>query len=264
MKNFGRQIAAAAATVVVLGASGARASTISFSFTGHVTYVSNGSLGPSDADLSGQFSVGDVLTGTLIFDDGATLDSLDSPPGGAMYDSALQSLSGAIGAYTVSGNNATEIDFGLDFFPAFQAIEGSFPNTTISGGAVNGYALDTVLLSFENPSTPLGSNALVPPVFGNYANAPTFALDFGGIYFPSGWRSGIEAGDPNPFGEVSGIIDSFAPTEAAPVPEPSSILLLGTGIIGAGVSNWRKRHARRAAFDGRARRVNRPDSWGPA
>jgi hypothetical protein len=225
---------AAAVTVVVLGASGASASTISFSFTGHVTYVDNGSLGPSNADLSGQFSVGDLLTGTLIFDDGATLDSVMRYERGAVYISALQSLSGSIGAYTVSGNNVTQISPRQD---SFHAIEGLVPNTTISGAAVNGYALDSFSLGFDGPST-----ALVPPVFSNYANPPTFALDFGGIIVPRGPNGpGIAASPTNPYGAVYGGLDSFAPTEADPVPEPSSILLLGTGIIGAGVRRWRRR-----------------------
>jgi hypothetical protein len=133
MKDFVLRIAAAA-TVVVLGASGASAATISFTYTGHGTSVTSGG---ATLDLSGQFSVGDLLTGTFIFDDAATLDGVIGTPGfSAFYESALQSLSGAVGSYIFSGNDATEI---VDNLPedGFSTFAGNFrfPNPRASSSS---------------------------------------------------------------------------------------------------------------------------------
>lgn len=201
--------------LVLLPPSLASAESITFSFAGTVDGV--------DPILASAFSVGDLLTGTFVFDSNATpaencvdiaLKSYCTP-----YESPAQSLLATLGSsYAFSGNvfviqntppvGGTPDAWGVVANPPLHL-------SGLTGSPVNGNALTQFdLILSDNSGTAL-DGGLVPPVFADYSSG-TFVLFFD---------------DPNLGGShiVGGPITSLNPIAT---PEPPTALLMLAGVAG--------------------------------
>jgi hypothetical protein len=209
--------------LVHLSPSLAFAESITFSFAGTVDGV--------DPVLASAFSVGDPLTGTLVFDSNATpaANCLDIAAKSycTPYESPAQSLLATLGSsYEFFGNvfviqNTPPVGppdaWGVVANPPLHL-------SSLTGPPVNGNVLTLFDLTLVDDSGTALDNALVPPVFANYSSG-TFVLAFvdanlGGSYF------------------VGGPITSLNPIAT---PEPPTALLMLAGVAGAlGVRRLRR------------------------
>jgi hypothetical protein len=221
----------------LLSATAARASTITFSFTGSVTSV--------DSSLATAFSPGDALTGTFIFDS----DAAPFPVPAAFirqYFAPTQLLSATVGSYIFSGSIVESLeDLPADIPPPstdrYAVIAASHPGgppegcgpcpppSVISGPSVNGLPLWFFNIVLTDPSgSALSSLALVPPVFSNYSDRQ-FSLVFG-------------SSRPDDAHGVFGTVSSLAVVTPSAIPEPTSFVLLASGMFGPSARRWLRRN----------------------
>jgi hypothetical protein len=148
--------------------------------------------------------------------------------------------------FTPLGSHVTEGVFSL------PGSAGLVPATVSGFGAVFtdvDLANTTSIQYFDQNNSPLGSPFFVPPGLpGAAANTPT--LSFLGVSFTTERISRvlITTGNSN-LGPTDGIIDTpnvdvvvmddFLYGEPQAVPEPTTLLLLASGIIGLGIYRWR-------------------------
>jgi hypothetical protein len=205
------------AALILLTSSFAQANPITFNFTGTVGGVGSG--------LGGTFSSGQVLNLVYTFES-TTPARAGSNSSFAVFD-ALTSLSFTIGAYSASHSGAAEIQ--VDNAPGApndrygvvaRASDG------LTGPGVNGFSLDAFGFRLDDSTNSVFANALTLPT--------SLSLqDFDSSGFFLFFR--------NAAGAIE-LVDGTVTSAAAPVPEPSSLVLMASGFAALA---WATRNRRR-------------------
>jgi len=200
----GRSLAAAAGLAMLLGATLACASPITFVFSGHITSVA--ALDPAspfpdvvdfDTPFDGTYTV-----------DAASIDAIPDPSSGS-YAAPAGTFVLHLGGLSLAFDGLTIVTFDTPGFDFYGVVHAEDPTTDNPTG---------VLLQISLPGlTPaaLGSDALplIPPSLALFdtTNAFFFTDTIGGNQV-----------------EVSGRLDTLA---VAAIPEPASVALLALGIF---------------------------------
>ena len=206
------------------------ASPITFAFTGNVISV--------DAPLSGTFNTSQTLSGFYTFES-TTPDTVPLDPTLGSYTGALTALSFTVGSYTGTGPalpGGTIVVENNRVMP-FQPIprDSYTAGGEVVGPDVGGLSPLFVFVGLADPTgTALNSDSLPtsPPTLSAFTQGLGFALIFGLPAFPENEE------------QVRGTLTSLTlvtePPEGTPIPEPSTWLLLSSGL--AGIALWRQRH----------------------
>lgn len=193
---------------------------ITFSYDG----VVNIGVGFPDSAPFAAF-LGETIRMVYTFES-ATPDS--NPSANGDYLGAVASVELFLGSsiYTATTGNIIMINYGSTPDQYIVDIPGG-----LIGSAVGGMPLiDLDLILTDNTGTALGDEALatIQPEPSDYSDA-TLQLTFR---------------DPhNPF-DGSGLVQAYGTVHISPVPEPSAVLLLGSGLLGL-LYHHRKRHQTR-------------------
>ncbi len=227
-----------AAGALVLGSGTAHAALVTGSFTGKVTSVQG-----ADPDIITNININDLVTGNYSFNPFAPDTNIPRADTGNFKNSSglMGTLSLTIGSRTWTSGDLIALIFdnrgGQDKFQLSFAGPGvhTFPGDAPSVGS------DAVFVLLQNTSPPpeLVTNANALPTRGlgtnpdqlNYpAGAPIARGKIATGTQPSGWNPGyrIAFNIDNP---------SFNMT---PVPEPGTLLLIGSGLVGIGVGARRR------------------------
>jgi len=207
------------------------ASPITFAFTGNVISVS--------APLSGTFNTSQTLSGFYTFES-TTPDTVPLDATLGFYTGALTALSLTVGSYTgtlgpAPPGSAIAVENNRVF--VFEPLPRN--SYTVGAGFVGPDVAGlsplfvSVVSVFDPTGTALNSDSLptTPPNLSAFTQGLGFALIFGDPDFPEDEQ------------QVRGTLTSLTlvtePPEGTPIPEPSTWLLLSSGL--AGIAVWRQR-----------------------
>jgi len=215
----------AAVIVTVFGATAqpAFASSIQFQLFGTISTT----IGP--------FTSGEAYSLTAIFD--STTPDLNGFSTGGLF--AGQSFSFTSPGYTAT---ATAAFAGTRNEPSFDVFQiGATAGGGLTGAAISGQSPGFIVAVLtDNSGTALTSDAL--PIA---LTASGFATRDMRIAFCSSFDGNAFSGNCNSPTFVFGSVDRVA--VGTPVPEPSTVALLGLGVVGAAAVRYRRRRLRVAA-----------------
>jgi hypothetical protein len=211
--------------LILFSARGAQAAAITFNFTGTIT---QDAIQDSNDPFGGSDVSGAVFSGSYTFDSAAA-NVLSPDPHSASYQMAGVPFGMNV---TIAGHSFSTSDFlavNVQYFPAtfdfYGAIgcTGGVANCSATPAAAGVY--NTLQLSLVDPSGAALSNddlPLAPVLLTSFVTIDAFSLN----------QVTIDSfGNITEQLQLQGNLDTLSAAAPAPVPEPTSLLLLGSGLL---------------------------------